>query len=525
MPTMTQTPPNILAATWDSAYVKNLPDSSFAFVADDVRKLPYKDASGKVDLPHVRNALARLSKTAGIPDDQKAGIKAKLQGALKTNVKAADDVQLTTIHAIQAADADSTTELPTRMMLLRSGIFNTQKYGEIPLEASDLYEMAANFKAGIGMASDGSTGLPVDYGHKSGENAGAWIKAMEVLPAADDPEHAELWASELEWTGSGRKAIADREYKMLSADFYPKSFGEWVDPESGVAAQNVVVGAGLTNRPMFSGNQPVTASEVDSNTDDAGGTRTIIYVNASEKNKENTMDLSALRVKAAEDVSGGEQRFLQAHVAELSAAEQTKFELVKPVEASTEEDKKPKQIKASEVTGSEGEVVVQASELKEIVDKNKTLDDKVSRLEASSVNAEKERLGKEVEKHIARGALKADRKDSWVGRLVAADEDGRKEILADLSAMQANPVLAKEQGSGDDDETVGSDPRTELMNKAVEKVQASTAEGKTLSIEAALDQVKAAEPELAQRAVGQRREQLKVEASADQFEAAGVNRG
>ena len=59
-------------AEWDTAYVNDLPDSAFALVLSggkkdeegktvprSLRKLPYKDASGKVDLPHLRNALAR----------------------------------------------------------------------------------------------------------------------------------------------------------------------------------------------------------------------------------------------------------------------------------------------------------------------------------------------------------------------------------------------------------------------------------------------------------------------------------
>lgn len=60
-------------ASWTSAFISNLPDSSFLHVEsggekDDegktkprsLRHLPFKDGSGKVDLPHVRNALSRL---------------------------------------------------------------------------------------------------------------------------------------------------------------------------------------------------------------------------------------------------------------------------------------------------------------------------------------------------------------------------------------------------------------------------------------------------------------------------------
>src|SRR5262249_10123736 len=61
-------PMRVSKAEWDSGYVTSLPDSSFAAVeSDGTRHLPYKDKGGNVDLPHLRNALARLNQT-NIPD-------------------------------------------------------------------------------------------------------------------------------------------------------------------------------------------------------------------------------------------------------------------------------------------------------------------------------------------------------------------------------------------------------------------------------------------------------------------------
>lgn len=69
----------------------SFPDSCFMYVPDSAkgpngaksdRKLPVKTADGKWDLPHVRNALARLNQTQGIPDATKAHIKATLQKVL-----------------------------------------------------------------------------------------------------------------------------------------------------------------------------------------------------------------------------------------------------------------------------------------------------------------------------------------------------------------------------------------------------------------------------------------------------------
>ncbi len=59
-------------ATWDVAYQNDLPDGAFLYVEpgdkDDTgrtvprskRHFPYKDASGAIDLPHLRNAIARI---------------------------------------------------------------------------------------------------------------------------------------------------------------------------------------------------------------------------------------------------------------------------------------------------------------------------------------------------------------------------------------------------------------------------------------------------------------------------------
>lgn len=81
-------------AVWTTAYVNDLPDSSFAYVEPgekdkdgkttprSKRHLPYKDKNGKVDAAHVRNALARLNQTQ-IPADAKSKAHAKLVAAAK----------------------------------------------------------------------------------------------------------------------------------------------------------------------------------------------------------------------------------------------------------------------------------------------------------------------------------------------------------------------------------------------------------------------------------------------------------
>lgn len=83
-------------AEWTAATINELPDASFAVIEpggtkDDagkttprsLRHLPFKDESGKVDLPHLRNALARLSQT-DLSAELKATARAKLESAARS---------------------------------------------------------------------------------------------------------------------------------------------------------------------------------------------------------------------------------------------------------------------------------------------------------------------------------------------------------------------------------------------------------------------------------------------------------
>ena len=87
-------------AVWSTKLVDSFPDSSFAVVMPggkkdeegktvprSNRKLPYKDASGKVDIPHLRNALARLKQMKGVSDALKAKAQKTLQAAAKKYLK------------------------------------------------------------------------------------------------------------------------------------------------------------------------------------------------------------------------------------------------------------------------------------------------------------------------------------------------------------------------------------------------------------------------------------------------------
>jgi len=488
---------SVQGAVWTTAYVDSLPDSSFAFVDGKTRKLPYKDASGTVDLPHTRNALARLSQTQGIPADEKEKVRTKLQNALK-NAKAADDMVLRTTNAIKA-DA-GTTDLPTRVHLLREGEFNTQKYGEVPIAASNLYEMKFNFDRGVGMANEGETGIPIDFAHQSHLNAAGWIRGLEVVQADDGTE---LWGTNVEWSDSGKQALAGKEYKCLSSDFYPEAFGEWVDPESGITAKNVIVGAALTNRPMFTGNKPVIASDGEA---EATGVKTVIYINASEsKKKENSMNLDELRVKALDDLKPAEAMELALHASELSEDERKKFGLEAAVTTTSDEDKakeeeeakKAAALKAAEEAKDKG---VQGAELKAANDKIAELTAAVEKLSGVQKASEHNKVQKEVEAHAARGAIKPDQIETYVTAIEAADEKTATALRASLAALADNPLIGRKFGSEKTEGSAELDVEAEIQKKVNERVAAAEAKGEKLTVFQARREILNADHELAGRA-------------------------
>jgi len=92
-------PPGPQEAEWTAAYINDLPDSSFAVIEPAYpektqdkrcRHLPYKDKDGTVDLPHLRNPLARMNQIDPVTDSiSAADLRAKAQTVLIAAAKGA----------------------------------------------------------------------------------------------------------------------------------------------------------------------------------------------------------------------------------------------------------------------------------------------------------------------------------------------------------------------------------------------------------------------------------------------------
>ena len=69
---------NVLEREWDAAYINSLPDSAFAVIEPAYlrgetkdkrcRHLPHHNMNGEIDVPHLRNALARLNQIKPVTD-------------------------------------------------------------------------------------------------------------------------------------------------------------------------------------------------------------------------------------------------------------------------------------------------------------------------------------------------------------------------------------------------------------------------------------------------------------------------
>lgn len=397
------------------------------------------------------------------------------------------------ICSVQQISADSNGNLPKRVQILRAGNYKTQKYGPMDIRLDDLIEMKNNFDRGIGLAGGGGHGAPVNFGHRFGEEAGAWMMGLEV----DEAEQA-LYAN-LDYTDVGEAAIKGKRYKFFSAEFWLRSMGQiWRDSEnSDITATNVLDGGAFTNIPLFNGQKAVTASRGDS--EEEG----LLYIQASAIKEDKMVTLEETRKKQASELSEEERELIVAHKDELTDEEKTRFGLSVASQDKKvgEETLKNEPVAASAVKGDEGNVVMAAKEVVELREKAQKageLETRVGDLENSvKASAEKEAQAF-VKTHAARGAIKADQVETWT-KMVVADATN-KEVLA---ALPDNPELAAEAGSNKN-AADATDALAELDKATLERIAAAKKEGKTLQYGDAQNEVLASNKDLKERVEAQR---------------------
>lgn len=375
--------------------------------------------------------------------------------------------------------ADNNRQLPTRLQIIKTGVWENSWKGDIEITLDDLLEMKLNFNRGVGLPAKGAEGAPVDYKHEDWDKAAFWIKALEV-----DESAGILYASEIEWTPAGKEAVLGGEFKFFSPSVYPRSMGRWQNPEDPTeTAQNVLLGGGLTNIPFFKGLAGLNASQ----SPQGGGKENIIYLS----NEGETMEVATLRTKKKEDLTAEETAFLVEHKAELSAEEQINLGLetapAVPAPSDVIVRTDPEAVADPELAAltadikSGKKVLVDATEYQGL---KASADQSAAKLAAM----EKKEVEGRVDAHVARGAIKQDQRDQWVGLVLA---DAKNEDL--LKSLEANPLLASELGG--DGENVNA---TSQLRAAATKI-VTDSDGK-IDLGSAMSQARKENPTLAQQA-------------------------
>lgn len=139
-----------------------------------------------------------------------------------------------------------TRVLPKEVQLIRTGTYYHEKYGKIEITPAHLKTMVFNFNEKVR-----GVDIAMDYGHDSEREAAAWIQ--NVFTKNNDTE---LWATP-KFTKNGEDKVLSEEYRYISPDF---TF-DYTNNETLKNHGAVLLGAGLTNRPVIKGMAPLTLSE------------------------------------------------------------------------------------------------------------------------------------------------------------------------------------------------------------------------------------------------------------------------
>ncbi len=142
-------------------------------------------------------------------------------------------------------DAFSLTEVGRKAVTItRAGTFYDPRYGEFEISTALLAEMVRNFDARA-YGQD----IFIDVAHRPEDGSAGRITRLWV--------DGDRLLADVEWTPYGREAIATRGYQYLSAEFDE----HFVDNETRQPRGAVLLGAGLTIRPVIKRLDPIQLSE------------------------------------------------------------------------------------------------------------------------------------------------------------------------------------------------------------------------------------------------------------------------
>ena len=325
---------DLTLAEWTTAKVNDLPDSSFLYVAPggekdgdgktkprSLRYFPFKDAAGKVDLPHLRNAIGRIpqSTAPGLTKEKMRSLQDKARNLLRAEsedmAEKDEEPEFEEIKVTAEKDEEGKIQnVPGKtgphgggrklakqededkgtgevrkvgpwqyaevfhcapyllsgdqswVEVVRSGKFygNTgPKPRQIELTEEDIYSMARTY-AQVLTEEWFSAGAPVGYNHaqamgdRTPEATRAAARIQQVEVRPNDHGGVSLWGL-FAWTEEGARRIRAEEFSSVSAEIIPPSAAT-----SKLTGQPMggwtLVGASLTATPFVPGMQAPSLS-------------------------------------------------------------------------------------------------------------------------------------------------------------------------------------------------------------------------------------------------------------------------
>ncbi len=131
----------------------------------------------------------------------------------------------------------------------RTGKFSDPRYGQFEISREMLLSMVRNFDART-YGQD----IFIDVSHRPDNGAAAKVVKLAV--------EGDRLRALVEWTPYGVDAVKNKGYQYLSAEFHEN----WQDNEKGAKHGAVLLGAGLTVRPVIKRLDPVLLSEASGDT-------------------------------------------------------------------------------------------------------------------------------------------------------------------------------------------------------------------------------------------------------------------
>lgn len=207
---------------------------------------------------------------------------------------------------------------PDDVELLRVGTFY-HKGEKIDVTREHLNSFIKNFSEQVR-----GIDLAIDYSHENDGKAAGWITQVYL-----DGPTKEVLRAKVKWTETGRKMLAEKEFRYVSAEFHMA----YRDNETLKAYGPTLLGAGLTNRPVVKHMQPIVQLS-ESNT---GQAMEVVLAKLDQLQKE--LDAVKMNLQTKENEPEKEEiemptelELLQAQLTEMKAQNATLQEKVNTLE-------------------------------------------------------------------------------------------------------------------------------------------------------------------------------------------------